>query len=393
MSAHLDLGRYQRQLGNSAEASRSFRDARDVLEHIPRETPQQLYELATVYAELAQPVEGEKAPTEDDAADRLRHLDLALQTLHKAADAGYVDAAAIKANRLFDALRERADFQKLVSTIDKAAQAQQLAAREEGTTDEKLADLMKAARQLGDVVNEQPGALTHRTTLAATHHSIAMIQMGLKQFDEAEASLQQALELRNAVRQAQPGKPELEVGGIGERVSLGDLYWKTGRFPDAHRIWQECSPKLLAIAEAHRDRAALQQQIGGLERLMGDAYANYGLWPLAREYAVRNSRFRRITRNNRDAEYAAPAAYGSRFAGHRRIPHVSWRTARRGRSGIALADHPSRARRRDQSIHRTLRRRSGLTIPQDSGGSKGERLVCLRSGDGSVSGRSVQRSA
>ncbi len=37
---------------------------------------------------------------------------------------------------------------------------------------------------------------------------------------------------------------------------------------------------------------------------MGDAYSNYGLWPLAREYAVRNSRFHRITRSAKDAEYA-----------------------------------------------------------------------------------------
>ncbi|MBS0266699.1 MAG: protein kinase, partial [Planctomycetes bacterium] len=302
--AHLVLARHQRQMGDSAEALRTFRDARDVLEHIPHETAQQLYELATVYAELAQPATGQVAPDEDEAADRLRHLELALQTLHKAADVGFIDAKALKANRVFDALRERLDFQQLVSTIDKAAQAQQLAARKEGSAQQKLADRMKAAQLLSDILNEQPGAMGHRRTLAATHHSIAMIQIGLKQFDEAERSLQQALGLRDALRQAQPGKPELEVDWIGEHVSLGNLYWQTGRFPEAHRIWQECSPKLLAIADAHRDRVALQKQIGGLERLMGDAYANYGLWPLVREYAVRNSRFHRITRNAKDAEYA-----------------------------------------------------------------------------------------
>ncbi len=71
---HLILARYQRQLGNETEAGRWFREAREVLENIPRETPAQLYELATVYAALAQPAEGANEPDPEEAAERERNV-------------------------------------------------------------------------------------------------------------------------------------------------------------------------------------------------------------------------------------------------------------------------------------------------------------------------------
>src|SRR6185436_18271540 len=116
-------------------------------------------------------------------------------TLRKAVDVGYADAKILKTNRQFDVLRERAEFQQLVAGLDKDAQAKQLAGRNEGTEDAKLADRLRAAQLLNELVAEQPGALRHKSTLAATLQSIGVIQTGLKQFDEAEKSLQEAIVL------------------------------------------------------------------------------------------------------------------------------------------------------------------------------------------------------
>jgi hypothetical protein len=47
--AYLDLGNYQRRSGHSEEANRSFRATQEMLENIPRESPDELFDLATVF--------------------------------------------------------------------------------------------------------------------------------------------------------------------------------------------------------------------------------------------------------------------------------------------------------------------------------------------------------
>ncbi len=206
---------------------------------------------------------------------------------------------------MFDVLRERADFQQVMAALDKAAEAQQLASRAAGNTEQTLADRLRAADLLKGLVIEQPGAQRHRTTLAATLHSIGVIQTGLKKFSEAEQALLQALELRDALRQEQPGKPEPEIDWIGTRSALGNVYWSSARFPEGHRMWQQCSDDLLKLAEAQRENTALQERIAIEERFLCDSYGRYGLWPLAGEYVRRGAEFRRVSAHEQDAEFAA----------------------------------------------------------------------------------------
>ena len=48
------LANLQRSMGKEQEALRSYRLAREILENLPRETPQDLYTLAAVYGSLAE---------------------------------------------------------------------------------------------------------------------------------------------------------------------------------------------------------------------------------------------------------------------------------------------------------------------------------------------------
>ncbi len=303
--AFLAFARYHQQLGNTGEAARSFRAAREVLENIPRETPDHLYELATVYAALAHPSEAAIEPTEEETAEQERNIELTLQTLRQAVEAGFNNVQKLKADRSFDVLRERPEFEQLVTALDKAAEAQQLASRSAASTEQRLSDQQKAAALLTDAVVDHPGVLRHRATLAATLHSIGVIQTGLKQFDEAEKSLNEALLLRQALRIDQPQDPLISIDEAATRVALGQLHWERARFPVGHETWQQCSDDLQTIAEAHRDNQALQQRIASEERRICNGYGRYGLWPLAGPFARRGAEFRRVGNNFQDAEFSA----------------------------------------------------------------------------------------
>ena len=300
-----ELAQYQQKTGDTTAAARSFREVREILENMPHETAEQLYDLATVYAALAQPLKDVAPPSQEQSVEQERNIALALEALQKAVEAGYVNVRTMKAEKLFDVMRDRDDFQELVETLEKADQAQQLASRNAQSPAQELADNQQAAQLLNEIGGDQPGAQRHRAMLATTLQSIGVIQTGLKQFADAEKSFGQALELRDELRTSQRAEPEPEVEWLGARIALANLYWSSQRFPQAHQIYQECSRRLLQIALSARDNAKLQQRIAGHERSIGDAYAGYGLWPLAREYAVRNIQFQRIGGQAKDAEYAA----------------------------------------------------------------------------------------
>jgi len=292
--ALLFLARYQQQLGDTGEAARLFREAREVLENIPRETPDQLYELATVYAALAQPVERVVELSEEDVAEQERNIDLALETLDTAVDGGFADSQKLKSERLFDVLRERDDFQQILSALESAAEAQRLAGPNSGSDDQTLADRLRAAELLTDAVKERPGSRRHRSTLAATLHSIGVIQMQLKQYPEAEESLRRALQIREALLQEQPDDLKAKLDVLVTESEQGRWHWLREEYAEAHQRWQECLGDLYQFADAHRDDQRLQSDLASRERWIYEHYARLGLFTLAGEYAVRAVEFRRV---------------------------------------------------------------------------------------------------
>jgi serine/threonine protein kinase/WD40 repeat protein/Flp pilus assembly protein TadD len=287
--AYLALGNYQKRLGDAAEGSRSFRLARDVLEQTPRETPDQLFELATVYAVLATPLAESLEPSEEDAGELKRNADLAMETLKKAVEAGYQKASVLGTNHDLDPLRDRDDFQTLLATVQKVAEADRLAKAEDKDATKKLSNRRQAADLLKGLASAQPANLRHRATLAATLQSIGVIQTGLKQFDDAERSLDDALKLRQQLLQQQSENPQAVLDVIDTRVALAELYEKSARLPEAHAIWQECLTRL----ENRPNEAPLATKVQELERRICYSYGALGIWPLAVIHSQRNAQLQR----------------------------------------------------------------------------------------------------
>jgi tetratricopeptide (TPR) repeat protein/serine/threonine protein kinase len=297
--AHLDLAKHERQLGHTVEANRSLRDARLVLLNIPHDTPKQQAELAGIYASLSQPVAG---PTDEggfDPQEQAQFANQALATLRQAIEGGYRDVNLLKTDKLFDPLRERDEFRRLLASLETFIAAEKLAQAK--TVPERF----QAVDLLRELAGEQPAELRHRKTLAATLHSIGVIQTGLKQFEEAEKSLSEALQLRQALRTGQPDDPLIAVDEVATRVAIGQLDWERARFAEGHRTWQECSQDLQEIAAAHRANQELQQRIASEDRAICNGYGRYGLWPLAGSFVRRSVEFRWVSSDSQAAEFAA----------------------------------------------------------------------------------------
>lgn len=275
--AHLYLGKYHQKLGNAAEGIRCFRLARELLEQTPRETPDQLFELAMLYAALASPPTESLEPSEDDMGERKRNADLAMETLQKAVDAGYQNASVLGTNQDLKPLRERDDFQALLATVQKVAEADRLAKAEDKDAAKKLNSRQQAADLLKGLASAQPSHVRHRATLASTLQSIGLIQMGLKQLDEAEKSLGEALKLREELLVEQSQKPLPRIDVLSVRASMGQLDWERDRPEIAHRLWQEILGECQRLAVDHAEDTKLQTAIVGIERSIADQYGAIGL--------------------------------------------------------------------------------------------------------------------
>ena len=87
----------QRELGQTAEAARSLRLARDRIESLPKEGPEALFTLACVQAGCAGSRVDEQAEiTADEQTERQRDADRAVETLKQAIAAGFRDTKQLR---------------------------------------------------------------------------------------------------------------------------------------------------------------------------------------------------------------------------------------------------------------------------------------------------------
>ena len=298
--AWVDLAKHQRTSGDEQAAVRSFRAAREVLENIPRNTPDETFELAVVYGALAKPPkDSAELPDEDREIDRQQNADDAMIWLRKAVEAGYEDIASIRSNKSLTAVRERDDFQKLI----KGLEAARLAATEPGGVDEKLADRREAVNVLQELIGSGPAEVRHRKTLASALHSIGVIQTDLKQFDEAQKTLEEALQLRREV--LDESDPRTGVDKLATESALGTVQWHSNRQAVAHKQWQRILSELAEITKTHQDDAELMRSVADIERSICNWYGRLGLWELAATFSVRNVHLERVNDRNHDAWQAA----------------------------------------------------------------------------------------
>lgn len=286
--ALLLLAEQQKLLGLNNEASRSTRDAREVLARLQGNSPTQLFELATVYASLAAPPDANQdasADTPEAADERQRNTDLAMLTLQRAVDAGWSDPAALKNNKVLDSLRKRATFEQLRKSIDDIAEARRLLAAEAMTEQIRLANQQQAAAILKQVPGTGPQLVAHQKTLAETYHSIAVLQTGLKQFADAEKSLLLAIEMRRAQFEAlkkqdpqRRGEQTEALIGLQRSVAAqGDLAWARGAHSTATAIWHGAAMELREALQLEPDNERLQLAVATAHLELANRYGSIGL--------------------------------------------------------------------------------------------------------------------
>jgi tetratricopeptide (TPR) repeat protein len=120
------LGSLQRQLNQPAASLRSFKEARSVLEKLPRPDAGDLYELAVARAVCS--LLAAQGKTELSAADRTEQQkdnDLALEALRRAVAAGFRDLERFKADTELADLHSRPEYKTLLAELEKRARALQ----------------------------------------------------------------------------------------------------------------------------------------------------------------------------------------------------------------------------------------------------------------------------
>ena len=127
----------------------------------------------------------------------------AIDALKKAIAAGFKDADALKKNADFDSIRERKEFKELVASTEKVAAGDRVA--QPATRNKaKLAARPSQADAEQRLLELGAASLDHQATLAGSLHAIGLIQLGLKQFGEAEKSLCEALAISQSQHKQKP---------------------------------------------------------------------------------------------------------------------------------------------------------------------------------------------
>lgn len=278
--AHLELGRQHQRMGNLQAANLSFRRARELIELLPRETADEMLELAAVYGDLAAPVEGVVTlPDDDDQREQKQFASDALTWLQKAIDAGYRNADALRKNPSFLSLRERDEFQQLLTRLEQLGDAEQVAklADDDQSATERLATRTQAVAVLRDLIdNDSDQKVRQQRTLAALLHSQGVIQMDLKQYDAAGKSLDEALEIR--LRHQDEDDVQSVVDLVTTQYRKGLLLCGTNRVPEAHRLWQDTWKRLDELSAEHQSNEAVESALSEIRGSLARFYGELGLW-------------------------------------------------------------------------------------------------------------------
>jgi len=120
---------------------------------------------------------------------------------------------------------------------------------------------------------------------------------GLKQFDEAEKSLKEALRCGTSSRHT-AGRSRVNARLLTAAWPRDNCLWQQGKFPEAHQLWQECLT-LYAVPPNRQDsNASLFHRHVTIVRSIFERYAEYGLWQIAMahgEQIVASARRRGVT--------------------------------------------------------------------------------------------------
>jgi serine/threonine-protein kinase len=266
-----NLGRVQRELGQEAESVRSLRLAREVVELLPKEGPEDLFHLACVHSDCAALLnEGMTGLTSEERAEQQRDIRLALEALQKAVAAGFRDAERIRKTPQLTLLRERDELGALLANLAAAAKAEANAPH--------LPPVGPAAA---------PKDKWLRADLAAGQHAVGVLQFTMHRTDEAAKALNQALALREALVAEDPNNLSYQADLAATHLALGDVFWQAGRLAEGMAECRRGSQLLEAVTRADPRDERFANQVRRAEQALASDYAQCGLWNEAAHLSAR----------------------------------------------------------------------------------------------------------
>jgi serine/threonine protein kinase/tetratricopeptide (TPR) repeat protein len=276
------VGDINRAQGREAEAVRTYRQATELLDAVPRETGQDYFNLACFLALCARPAnEPGSAPSDLEQAERRRNADAAMAALRQATIAGYRNAVALKLCEELDALRQRDDFKATVAEVESAGPlpaAERLTSAPRGPS-----SALPEALAAPIIAAAGPARPREEDTQPAAQHAIGVVQVELARLEEAKTTLDQALAARQALVRDNPGNARYRADVASTRVALGRLAWKDGRLAEAVSRWQEIRHLLESAIEETPSEPVFTQQLVQSEVVIAQSYAEKALWDEAAE--------------------------------------------------------------------------------------------------------------
>ena len=300
--AFRDLAALQRELDQPQEAARSLRQARQVMECLPRETADDWYIYAQVMALCAAPPSADDDVFPEDPRDqeaREQDADAAVAALRTAIEKGLDSTESLAArDASFAALRDRDDFRTLADQLAEVARLTGI--ERQANNPAKLSAATNAAEALAKLSAADPTNSVLLALDARSRHAVGLARLGLGQLAEAETSLDEALRIREASPGSSGGRLAGGAGRDRHPGSPGGGVREKRRLPQAHANWQEC----LAVLENISSDPKLAAKVATLERAICIRYGTLGIWPLAVVHPQRNARLKRSVNPVWDVRFA-----------------------------------------------------------------------------------------
>jgi tetratricopeptide (TPR) repeat protein len=183
----------QHSRNRPAEAIRYSKLAREIFESLPKEGPEDLYNLACLRS-MCSFVDGadRSEPSSQERAQARLDADQAFEALRRAIASGWNDLTRIKTDRSLDPLRARDDFKALVALLEARPNPAAAARRNESLPEARWAnrDALVLTETMAHVDAKNSRL---RAEQAGSYHAIGVLQNELHQWDNAVRSFDQAL--------------------------------------------------------------------------------------------------------------------------------------------------------------------------------------------------------
>ena len=271
-----ELADYYKRQNKPGDAAESLRQARDVIERLPSQTADDLFNLAKVYATASKlqltAAEGKEA-LDEDRAEGERMADAAVAALERAVAAGYKDAGTIRNDADLAAVRDRPPIRTLLTRLDEAARLERQGAQATVATPSVDAPQAEHESRL-------------KQDLAASFYAIGVLETSFDKPEAAADALQQALALRQALLETDPQRFEYRDDVASTYLALGDLHRTRGRWSEAQAMWEQGIQSLAQLYAERPDRE-ITRRLADVEQRLYESYVSTGLWKEAAEHLNR----------------------------------------------------------------------------------------------------------